>query len=454
MEAHLQSYIQSHRLCNSGTPVLLACSGGVDSMVLATLLHGMDYKIAIAHCNFQLRGADSDADEEFVRAFAASRNLPFFTVRFDTLAFKKEKQLSTQMVARELRYQWLEEIRKNNGYHAIATAHHLDDQLETILLNISKGTGLRGLSGMAPRNGYLIRPMLTVNKKDILQFAAERNIAFREDSSNATDDYQRNLIRHQVVPPLQQINPSLHATISDFISRMHDYQQLTDAQIQLTRKKCYSENNGIAEIKTGYLRVHPAGQTILFHLLESYGFNKDHIARIYRLFTEPGDTASGQQFFSDSHRIVMDRKSLFIVPKDTVRDNYKVIEQLPDQIIFNNYKIQCSVLPVHELNMKQSERYAYFDADKIRFPLSIRYAAEGDYFYPLGLSKPKTPGKAGKKKLSKYFKDQKLSQIEKENTPLLFSGEHLIWLIGHRTDDRFKVTEKTTRVLKMLVADR
>ncbi|MCC6570020.1 MAG: hypothetical protein IT274_00230, partial [Chitinophagales bacterium] len=175
---------------------------------------------------------------------------------------------------------------------------------------------------------------------------------------------------------------------------------------------------------------------------------------IYRLFTEPGDTASGQQFFSDSHRIVMDRKSLFIVPKDTVRDNYKVIEQLPDQIIFNNYKIQCSVLPVHELNMKQSERYAYFDADKIRFPLSIRYAAEGDYFYPLGLSKPKTPGKAGKKKLSKYFKDQKLSLIEKENTPLLFSGEHLIWLIGHRTDDRYKVTEKTTRVLKMLVLDR
>jgi tRNA(Ile)-lysidine synthase len=374
-------------------------------------------------------------------------NIPFYTIKFDTKGYKQNKDVSTQMAARELRYNWFEQIRKENHYHSIAVAHHLDDQLETVLLNITKGTGIRGLTGMQPKNGYIIRPLLEISKQKILDYAKENNVAFREDSSNASDDYQRNLIRHQVVPQLQKINPSLHNSMIDFIDRMNDYETLTNQQIEVIKKKCYSEKNGIAEIKMGFIKAHKAGQTILFHLLKDFGYNSDVVQNIFDV------KETGKQFFSETHRVVTDRKSLFIVPKNVERENYLSFVQLPNQIVFNNYKIQCSIVAVQELNIKPSNRYAYFDADKIEFPLLIRYYKEGDYFYPFGMSKPKTPEKVGKKKLSKYFKDEKFSLLDKENTAVLFSGEKLIWLLGHRIDDRYKVTEKTKSVLKMVIVD-
>ena len=443
----IQTYIQHHNLANSGTSILVACSGGVDSMVLVDVLLKLNYNISIAHCNFQLRSKESDADEKFLHDFAVKHTIPFYTVKFDTKEYKKDKDVSTQMAARELRYNWFEQIRKENHYHSIAVAHHLDDQLETILLNMTKGTGIKGLTGMQPKNGYIIRPLLEISKQEILLYAKENNIQYREDSSNATDDYQRNLIRHQVVPQLEKINPSLHNLMIDFIDRMNDYETLTNQQIEVMKKKCYSEKNGIAEIKMGFIKAHKAGHTILFHLLRDFGFNSDVVQNIFDV------KETGKQFFSETHRVVTDRKSLFIVPKNVERENYLSFVQLPNQIIFNNYKIQCSIAAVQELNIKPSNRYAYFDADKIEFPLLIRYYKEGDYFYPFGMSKPKTPGKIGKKKLSKYFKDEKFSLLDKENTAVLFSGEKLIWLVGHRIDDRFKVTEKTKTVLKMVIVD-
>lgn len=447
MHQKLQTYITKHNLANSGTSILVACSGGVDSMVLIDVLLKLNYNISIAHCNFQLRGEESNADELFLHDFAVKHSLPFYSVKFDTKAFKKDKTISTQMAARELRYNWFEQIRKENHYHCIATAHHTDDQLETILLNITKGTGIKGLTGMQPKNGYIIRPLLEISKQEILQYATENNISFREDSSNASDDYQRNLIRHQVVPQLQKINPALQSTATAFVNRMNDYEALVEAQLLSVKKKCYSENEGIAEIKMGFIKAHKAGQTILFHLLKIFGFNADVVQNI--LAAEK----TGKQFFSETHRIVTDRKSLFIVSKVTERENYLSFDSIPKQIIFNNYKIQCSLVPIPELNIKPSNRYAYFDADKIEFPLLVRYYKEGDYFYPFGMSKPKTPGKVGKKKLSKYFKDEKFSLLSKENTPVLFSGEKLIWLVNHRIDDRFKVTDKTKMVLKLVLVD-
>ena len=284
-------------------------------------------------------------------------------------------------------------------------------------------------------------------------YAKQNNIVFREDSSNASDDYQRNLIRHQVVPQLQKINPSLHTSMVDFIDRMNDYETLTNQQIEVIKKKCYSEKNGIAEIKMGFIKAQKAGQTILFHLLKEFGFNSDNVVQLFQTLKTLEKLYSSKQFYSETHRIVTDRKSLFIVPKNVERENYLSFVQLPNQIVFNNYKIQCSLVPIQELNIKPSNRYAYFDADKIEFPLLVRYYKEGDYFYPFGMSKPKTPGKAGKKKLSKYFKDEKFSLLDKENTAVLFSGEKLIWLVGHRIDDRYKVTEKTKSVLKMVIVD-
>jgi tRNA(Ile)-lysidine synthase len=453
MQQTIQSYIVKHHLCNSGTSILVACSGGVDSMVLADVLMKLNYNISIAHCNFQLRGEESDADELFLHDFARSHNLPFYRVKFDTKDYKRNNEVSTQMAARELRYKWFEQIRKENHYHCIVTAHHLDDQLETVLLNMTKGTGIKGLSGMQPKTGFVVRPLLEVSKQEIMAYANENNIPFREDSSNSTDVYQRNLIRHQVIPHLQKINPSIHNTVKEFINRMNDYVVLTEQFIETIRKKCYSENNGIAEIKMGYIKSHPAGQTILFHLLKEFGCNSDVVSQLFQSLNASGKLQSGKQFLSDSHRMVLDRKSLFIVPKIIGRENYLLCDIIPNQIIFNNYKIECSLLPVRELNIKTSHRYAYFDADKLELPLLIRYGKEGDYFYPFGMSKPKTPGKVGKKKLAKYFKDEKFSLLDKETTAVLFSGEKLIWLVGHRTDDRYKVTEKTKSVLKLVLVD-
>lgn len=453
MLVRIQSFVQFYNLFNSGSSILVACSGGVDSMVLVDVLLKLNYNISLAHCNFQLRGIESDADEMFLHDFALKHNLPFFCVKFDTKDYKRKNEVSTQMAARELRYNWFEQIRKENHYHCVVTAHHLDDQLETVLLNMTKGTGIKGLSGMQPKTGFVVRPLLEVSKQEIMTYANEKNIPFREDSSNTTDDYQRNLIRHQVVPQLQKINPSLHQTVKAFINRMNDYVVLTEQHIDTIRKKCYSEKNGIAEIKMGFIKAHPAGQTILFHLLKEFGFNSDIVCQLFQSSTASEKLQSGKQFFSDSHRLVLDRKSIFIVPKIIDRENYLLFDKIPNQIIFNNYKIQCSLLPVHELNIKTSHRFACFDADKLELPLLIRYGKEGDYFYPFGMSKPKTPGKVGKKKLSKYFKDEKFSLLDKENTAVLFSGEKLIWLVGHRIDDRFKVTDKTKTVLQMTVVD-
>ena len=232
---------------------------------------------------------------------------------------------------------------------------------------------------------------------------------------------------------------------------MNDYEVLSNEQIEAVKKKCYSEKNGIVEIKLGFIRTHKASQTILFQLLNEFGFNSNQVRQLHGSWLQP--TVSGKQFFSDYHRIVIDRKSLFVVSKNIQRENYLSFDKIPNQIIFNNYKIQCSLVPIQEATIKPSNRYAYFDADKIKFPLLIRYYKEGDYFYPFGMSKPKTPGKVGKKKLSKYFKDEKFSLLDKENTAVLFSGEKLIWLVNHRIDDRFKVTEKTKTVLKMLISD-
>ncbi|HMV16034.1 MAG TPA: tRNA lysidine(34) synthetase TilS [Chitinophagales bacterium] len=447
MLLRIQENIIHNNLANTGTPILVACSGGIDSMVLCDVLLRLNFKIAIAHCNFQLRGKESNADEKFVAQFAKQHQLEFHSIKFDTTNYKKNNSISTQMAARELRYNWFEQIRKENKYHSIATAHHLDDQVETLLLNITKGAGIKGLTGIPAKNGFIIRPLLKISKQEILDYASLNKIAFREDSSNASDDYQRNLIRHQITPYLEKINPSFHNSIDEFIGRMNDYQALTNQQIESIKKKCLREKNGIIEIKLGYIKAHFAGATVLFHLIKEFGFNIDVVQNILKV------KESGKQFFSETHRIIIDRKNLFIATKNPERDSIIILEKIPSQIIFNNYKIQCTSIPIQEVNIKTSNRYAYFDADKIELPLIIRYAKEADYFYPFGLSKPKTPGKAGKKKLSKYFKDEKFTLLEKENTPIIFSGEKVIYLVKHRIDDRFKISEKTKNVLKMVIID-
>ena len=276
MQQRTQTYIQQYNLANLGTPILLACSGGVDSMVLLDVLLKLNYKISIAHCNFQLRGEDSMGDEQFLREFAETHTLPFYTVRFETKAYKKANRQSTQMAARELRYEWLEKIRKENQLHFVATAHHLDDQLETILLNIAKGTGIKGLSGMQPKNGYIIRPFLEISKHDILKYSNDNKIVFREDISNASDDYQRNQLRHHVVPIMHQINPALYQTSMDFIHRMNDYEILVNEQLKSIKKECISLSRhnltykAIKNFSIGALRIKNTEDLVLISSLTSF----------------------------------------------------------------------------------------------------------------------------------------------------------------------------------------
>lgn len=441
----IENYITEFNLANKGTPILVACSGGIDSMALVHILKKLNYKIGIAHCNFQLRDAESDADELFVEQYAQTHQIPFFSIKFDTTAYKKNNKQSTQMAARELRYEWFETIRKNNNYHSIATAHHLDDQIETILLNIAKGTGIKGLNGIKNKSNFIIRPLLGVSKKEILEYVTAENILYREDSSNASDYYQRNKIRHHITPKLLEINTNLYETISDFASNMQDYQILVDEQLNQLKKKYLSYKNEIISIKINGIRNHKAGKTILFLLLNNYGFNKDQIHQIF-------ETKNiSKQFLSESHRIITDRTELILTPIESQQVNHLLFEKLPPTIIYNSYKIQCSIVPIKELHIKNSQNYAYIDYDKLEFPLTLRQLKDGDYFYPFGIGKPKNPNKVGKKKIGKYFRDEKLNLLEKETTPILFSDDKAVWLLGHRIDDRFKITEQTQQVVKFKI---
>ncbi len=228
---------------------------------------------------------------------------------------------------------------------------------------------------------------------------------------------------------------------------MQDYDVLFHEQLKAIQEKCYKVKNNLIEIKLGFIKSHPAGKTILFHFIKDVGFNADTVQNILAI------KESGKQFFSDTHRILVDRRSIFIIEKNIEKENYLLFDKIPKQIIFNNYTIQCSIVPIQEINIHTSTRFAYLDYDKLEFPLHVRYAQDSDYFYPFGMFKPKSDSKVGKKKLSKYFKDEKLSLIEKENTPVLFSSDKLIWVVNHRIDNRYKITSKTQRVLKLVVTD-
>ena len=445
MLEQVEKYIQDNNLANKGTPILVACSVGVDSMVLVKLLQLLTFPISIAHCNFQLRDEESDGDESFIRTYAEENNIPLFVKRFETIAYKKNSKISTQMAARELRYEWFEQIRKENNFHSIATAHHLDDQLETILMNFAKGTGVNGLSGMQAKNNFIIRPLLQIPKQSILQFAQDNHLAFREDSSNLTDDYQRNKIRHHITPKLLEINPNLYENVLQFTSIMQDTQTLLALQIDAIRKKCVSIKNGNTIIKINYVKQHPAKKTVLFLLLKDFGFTDIHIEQIFKV------KESSKQFFSETHRLIIDRNELIITSIRHEILSHLLMDKIPNNIQFNQYKIQCSVVPIEHLNIKDSKNYAYIALEKLEFPLMLRYLKEGDYFYPFGIGKSKNPLKVGKKKIGKYFRDEKLSLLEKEQTPILFSKERAVWLVGHRIDDRFKVTGTTKEVLKFKI---
>ena len=449
MQSPIENQILSTKYFHNKTPILIACSGGRDSMALLYAFIQCKFeKIEVAHCNCNLRGEESDEEEAFVRNYCKQNHIPFHSKSFQTTAYSKEKNISIEMAARELRYHFFEEVRKKRELHLIAVAHHQDDQLETILLNLLQGTGIHGLKGMLEKNNQIVRPLLKVSREEINQYISKNNIPYRDDSSNEADDYKRNFIRNQISPLLQNINVNYLKEVSDFSERMVETEFLFNEQIQKIRAKTLKPWKEGYELYIHYLLNHPACNSLFHEILSPFDLSKKQITEL--ILTIQGTkkkNASGQQFFSDSHRFILDKKKLYILPAEVNTTSMLSFEQMPKNISFNEYKITIRKVPINKLHIKKSEQYAFLDADKITLPLLITYPQTGDYFYPYGMGKQKNSEKVGKKKLNKFFKDISLPIAVRERTPIIKSGEKIIWVVGYRIDDRFKITEDTKEAI-------
>jgi len=417
-----------------GKRILIACSGGLDSVVLSRLFKELNYDISLAHCNFSLRGKESDEDENFVILLADKLSIPIFNKKFNTKAYKIKHKLSIQVAARQLRYQWFAEVCAEHSFDYLATAHHLDDDLETFLINLSRGTGLKGLIGIPLINDKIIRPFLNFPRADILQYAKENNCPWREDSSNQTSDYLRNKLRIEVIPRLKEVDHNLLNGFHQTQKYLNDSMALVNDYMTLIKNLVVSETEDGFEIDVLKLQDLPNTNALLYELLAPFGFTAwDDISDLLT-------AQSGKQIFSESHRILKNRKSLLLVENNFVHNEATFTIKESDTGI--DTPINLKIEHVDKI-LGYTPRIVYLDFEKLSFPLQLRKWREGDSFYPYGMK--------GKKKLSKFFKDEKLSLIAKEKTWVLSSGNRIVWIVGIRSDDRFKVENQTKKILKITV---
>ncbi|MFZ4523466.1 MAG: tRNA lysidine(34) synthetase TilS [Bacteroidales bacterium] len=439
---HFIQFIDSGKLFGRDGKILLAVSGGIDSTVMADLFQKAQFDFAIAHCNFSLRGKESDKDARFVEKLAQKLNVPFFLKRFNTQEFASLHGISIQMAARELRYKWFEETRKENKYDYIATAHHLDDQVETFLINLIRGTGIAGLHGIPVKNGKVIRPMMFAGRTEIEQYAAKNQVDFRLDLSNNESKYLRNKIRHEVIPLLCSLNPEFRQGITETIGRICDFEMVGNQTLTTwCNEKLKPKGTNLTFDISHFLNLTPV-EPYAWAMLAPFGFNQSQIANLI----DNLEHADRQVFLSPTHRMVKERKSLNICIIDKEQDHSTRTFQVNH---FSNKKTTTKPFPLVFEIFKNSDGFtipatpgiACLDRSKLQFPLTLRKWQEGDLFYPLGMR--------GKKKLSDFFIDQKFSMSDKEDTWLLCTGNKIAWIIGHRIDHRFRVTSKTTEILSI-----
>ena len=399
--------------------IVLAISGGIDSMVLADLLLKAKADFVVAHCNFHLRGEESNGDEQFVRDYAERNGLKLFVKQFDTTGYAKEHGVSIEMAARELRYAWFEELRQQLGYDYIAVAHHADDQLETFFINLLRGAGIRGLKGMQPVNGHIIRPLLDFSREEIHQYAIENGIKWREDHTNAETQFLRNKIRHELLPVIDGISKEGRASILKSISHLASENELYR---ELVKEKL--DNSGLLR----YAR-NDVSEQLLFEWLRDYGFNSDQVHFIYEAMNGQPGTA----FFSPTHRVTIERDGMELTPlcQQTETTPNLTYEQLANDESFV---------------IDKSPNVAQLDYDKLTFPLQLRKWQAGDRFHPIGMK--------GSRLLSDFLKDLKLTTNQKKNVSVLLTADgEIVWVVGYRVDERFKVTDRTHSVLKVSIKD-
>ncbi len=434
MEKAFKNLIKTEYRYLCANKLLLAVSGGVDSVVLAHLCHEAKLDFAIAHCNFNLRGEESDGDESFVVDLADFLDVEVFTQSFDTEKYASNSGISIQMAARDLRYEWFEELRGSLHFDYILTAHHANDNLETFLINLLRGTGPEGLSGIGNGKKNIVRPLLPFSRKEIENYAREKKLKWREDSSNELDKYTRNKIRHQIVPVMEEMNPQLLDSFAKTQEHLKECIDLVEDYISLIYPKIVEKNTYGYSLDVEFLQKVPNSKAILYQLLKSFGFTEWN--DVYDLLT----AQSGKMVYSGTHRLIKDRKKLLLTEKkkNDPENNHYLIEEGESFVMLPTGILHLSEVSAIEEKFRNC---IYVPKHKLKFPLEIRKWKKGDFFYPFGMK--------GKKKLSDYFKDEKFSIPDKENTWLLISGEEIVWVMNHRADDRFAVKKADKKILKI-----
>lgn len=429
-----QDYIVQNSLLSGNEKVLLTVSGGKDSVLMAHLfkLSGCDF--GIAHCNFNLRGQESQRDEAFVKMLAAQLEVPFYVVHFDTIAYAEEHKISTQMAARELRYTWFEKLRVQEDYQLIAVAHHQNDAVETVLLNLTRGTGIAGLHGILPKRGFLIRPMLCLSSEEIDEAMVLNRLSYVEDSSNASDKYARNKIRQKVIPQLKAINPNLEETFEHNIRRFAETEiVLQQMVLQVQKKICKAEGARVLVDLESIRNLVPQ-RLLFFEILKAYHFTEKVTDDILQSL----DHQSGRSFYSTSHRATLDRGKLMITECMPAKVQEAILIHPHDQKVFMvNDLIQ--IIYTENISFEKEKSKAFVDAEKLIYPLILRKWEHGDRFMPLGMKTFK--------KISDFFIDEKVPLPLKDQIPVLVNGNgELIWVAGMRQDNRYKLTTATKKV--------
>lgn len=440
----VKKYIESLKLLPEGARVVVALSGGADSVALMDILHRLDYYCIGAHVNFHLRGEESDRDAAFSHQLCRDLGVPFYKTDLYAAEYAEQEGLSVEMAARDMRYKWFEQLRKDQGAVAVAVAHHRDDSVETVLLNLIRGTGIRGLTGIKPRNGHVVRPLLCCDREAVLEYIEQRGLSFVTDRSNLLNEYRRNKIRLDVLPLLESIQPSVRESIARTMDHLRETEVLYEQAIDEAKARlCPGLKGGSIElplrISLSALEQEKAPQSVLYELLSEYGFGRVDVQSVWK--NRWG--TSGRVYFSHTHRLVFDRDCILVteIPDQEVTEFTLVETQTSMSEPFN---LKCGfVNPGKDYKISTSKSMAFLDADKLLFPLTIRHPKKGDNFIPFGMH--------GRKLISDYCIDRKFNAIEKEELWLLCSGKDVVWVVGERIDNRFRVDDMTKRVYQLSI---
>ena len=437
MIEQFRKYINDNHLINKGDRILVALSGGVDSMVLAELLRREGYNISFAHCNFHLRGAESDGDEQFVREYAERVGVKLFVKQFDTLQFVENNKVSVEMAARDLRYAWFDEL-VNSDFDKLALAHHADDQIETFFINLLRGSGIKGLKAMQPCNGMYIRPLLWASREEIKQFAIENGIQWREDSTNSDTFYLRNKIRHDLMPVFDSIKPEAREKILESVNHLSSENQLyrellkekisqietVDGVLHTISKRHFDRPQGV-EKSPANIKLQ-----LLFEWIRSFGFSYSQCESIFTAL----DADPGKEFYSNDYQLVIEKESIDIFPKALNAIN-----------AFNALKVEKFEKTPNFSLLTSNSNIAQLDYDTLHLPLKTRFWQQGDRFHPLGMH--------GTKLVSDFFNDLSFTTFQKKTTQILVdSDDRIVWIVGYRIDDRFKITDKTKTIYEIKFA--